>query len=47
MGDVDRAIELERKALELCGENSRRGELEAALARFEAGQKQRVMPLTF
>ncbi|GMU80372.1 MAG: hypothetical protein AMXMBFR47_02430 [Planctomycetota bacterium] len=36
LGQRDKAIELERKALKLCGSDPRRGEVEAALRRFEA-----------
>ena len=46
-GDVEQAIELERQALELCGENSRRGELEEALERFKRAREQVAMPSTF
>ncbi|MFQ5804996.1 MAG: hypothetical protein ACE5I3_00950 [Phycisphaerae bacterium] len=35
-GDAKAAVELEKKALALCGDDSRRGEVEAALQRFEA-----------
>lgn len=41
-GNVQRAVELERKALELAARSPRRGEVEQALARFEAALRERV-----
>lgn len=39
-GDAPAAVEMEKKALALCGDGSGRGEVEAALRRFEAGLEQ-------
>ena len=36
-GDADDAVELEKKAIELCGSCGGLGELQKVLARFEAG----------
>jgi hypothetical protein len=41
-GNVERAVELERKALELAVRSPRRGEVEQALARFEAALQERA-----
>ena len=37
-GDVDEAVELEKKAIKLCGSCGGLGELKEVLARFEAGR---------
>lgn len=41
LGEVDAAIELQRRALELCDNQRRRTEVEEALARYEAAQQAR------
>ena len=38
-GDTEKAIEIEKKALALCGSDDGRAEVEAALARFESALK--------
>ena len=39
-GDAAAAVEMEKKALELCGDNEGRAEIEAALERFQGGTRE-------